>query len=292
MKSLNVLKCLIPFCAAVSLAAQQTPQPPAQQPPKPPVTQPGTPAPVKPPGAEASSPGTSGPMVIVSPDTVVLIVGGEKMTRAQLEELLAASPDQVRATASGTGPGRRRLGDQLGEIMSLAQEARKRKLDQTSAVKQMIMIQSDQILAGSLAKQVTDETKPTEAALRAYYDGHKGQYETAKASHILIRFKGSPAAAKPGSKELSEEEALAKAQEIRKKLLAGGDLAATAKAESDDAVSAPQGGSLGTSSHGQMVPAFDQAAFSLPLNQISEPVKSQFGYHIIRVEERSSKSFE
>src|SRR5260370_20468299 len=119
MKSLNVLKCLIPFCAAVSLAAQQTPQPPAQQPPKPPVTQPGTPAPVKPPGAEASSPGTSGPMVIVSPDTVVLIVGGEKMTRAQFEELLAALPDQGRATPAGPGPCRRPLDGHLAQISSL-----------------------------------------------------------------------------------------------------------------------------------------------------------------------------
>jgi parvulin-like peptidyl-prolyl isomerase len=41
-----------------------------------------------------------------------------------------------------------------------------------------------------------------------------------------------------------------------------------------------------------MVPPFEQAAFSLPLNQISEPVKSQFGYHIIKVEERTSKTFE
>jgi peptidyl-prolyl cis-trans isomerase C len=292
MKSLNVLKYLIPLSAAAILTAQPPPKPPAQQPPKPPVTQPGTPAPVKEPGVEAKSPGTSGPMVIVSPDTVVLTVGGEKLTRAQFEELLAALPDQVRTAASGPGPGRRQLGNQLAEIMSLAQEARKRKLDQTSAVKQMIMIQSDQILAGSLAKQVSDEAKPSEAALRTYYDGHKSQYETAKASHILIRFKGSPAPVKPNGKDLSDEEALAKAQDIRKKLLAGGDFAATAKAESDDAVSAAQGGSLGTFPRGQMVPPFDQAAFSLPLNQISEPVKSQFGYHIIRVEERINKSFE
>ena len=291
MKIRNVLKYVIAFGAAAWLVAQTPPPTPAQQPPKPPVTQPGTPA-IKDPSTEAKTPGAAGPLVIVSPETVVLTVGSEKMTRAEFEELLAALPDQVRAQAAAPGPGRKRLADQLAEILALAQEARKRKIDQTPAVKQMLMIQSDQVLAGTLAKQVSDEAKPTEAALRAYYDGHKGQYETAKASHILIRVKGSPAAVKPGTKELTDEEALAKAQEIRKKLLAGADFAATAKAESDDAVSAAQGGSLGTFPHGQMVPPFDQAAFSLPLNQISEPVKSQFGYHIIKVEERSAKTFE
>lgn len=60
----------------------------------------------------------------------------------------------------------------------------------------------------------------------------------------------------------------------------------------DDTGSGSKGGSLGTFGHGQMVPPFEQAAFMLPLNQISEPVKSQFGYHIIKVEERTSKSFE
>src|SRR5262245_51715765 len=179
MKSLNVLKYVIASFAPALVLAQQPPQPPPQQPPKPPVVQPGTPAPVKQPGAEAQPPGPSGPIVIVSPDTVVLTVGGEKMTRAQFEELLAALPDQVRASASGPGPGRRQLGSQLAELLSVAQEARKRKLDQAPAVRQMLTIQSDQILANALAKQVSDEVKPTEAAVRAYYDGHKSQYETA-----------------------------------------------------------------------------------------------------------------
>ncbi len=218
-------------------------------------------------------------------------MAAEKLTRAQFEELLAALPEHVRATAA-TQRGKRQLAEQLSEVIAIAQEARKRKLDQSPAVQQMIALQTDQVLAGVLARQVSNEKKPDEAAMHAYFDQHKSEFENVKASHILIRFKGSSAPARPGQKDLTDEEALAKAQDIRKKLMDGADFAATAKAESDDVGSGSKGGSLGTFGHGQMVPPFEKAAFALPLNQISEPVKSQFGYHVIKVEERTSKTFE
>ena len=228
----------------------------------------------------------------VSADTVVLTVGSEKLTRAQFEELLAALPENVRATANGPGRGKRQLAEQLAEVLAIAQEARKRKLDQTPAVKQIIELQTDQVLAGALARQISNEMKPDDAAMHAYFDSHKADFERVTASHILVRFKGSSAPPRPNEKDLTDEEALAKAQDIRKRLLGGADFAVTAKAESDDVGSGAKGGSLGTFGHGQMVAPFEQAAFTLPLNQISEPVKSQFGYHIIKVEGRTSKNFE
>ena len=256
----------------------------AQQPTRPPVPLPQSALPPQSPAPPAAQPA-------VAPDTVVITVGAQKLTRAQFEELVAALPDQVRATTA-TPHGKRQLAEQLSEVLAIAQEARKRKLDQSPVVQQMIALQVDQVLAGALARQISNETKPDEAALHAYFDQHKAEFERVKASHILIRFKGSNAPARPGQKDLTDEEALAKAQEIRKKLVDGADFAATAKAESDDVGSGAKGGSLGTFGHGQMVPPFEQAAFSLPLNQLSEPVKSVFGYHIIKVEERTSKTFE
>jgi parvulin-like peptidyl-prolyl isomerase len=103
------------------------------------------------------------------------------------------------------------------------------------------------------------------------------------ARHILVRVKGSTVTPPAGKTELSDEEALAKAQDIRKKILAGEDFAALAKAESDDAVTGTKGGDLGVFKHGQMVPEFEQAAFTLPVGQVSEPVKTKFGYHLIQV---------
>src|ERR1017187_9098563 len=79
---------------------------------------------------------------------------------------------------------------------------------------------------------------------------------------------------KKDAKELTDEEALAKAQEIRKKLVDGADFATLAKAESDDAGSGANGGDLGTFGKGRMVPAFEQVAFTIAVGELSEPVKS------------------
>jgi peptidyl-prolyl cis-trans isomerase C len=231
------------------------------------------------------------PAVNVAPEAVVVTVGTDKITRAQFEQILAALAENGRAAT--TPAAKRQVADQVGEIMGLAQEARKRKVDQAPGVQQMMVISNDQVLANALAKRVSSELKIDDAALRTYYDAHKADYEEAKASHILIRYKGTRVPLKPNQKDLTEEEALAKAQDIRKQLLAGGDFAALAKAESDDSGAATNGGSLGPPfSRGKMVPQFDQAVFSQPVGQISEPVKTPFGFHIIKVEERKAKTFE
>src|SRR5579885_2071327 len=90
----------------------------------------------------------------VSPDAVVLTIGSEKITRAQFEDLLKALADGGKPAATATA--RRQLAEQLGELTALAQEARKRKLDQSPEVKELITIQTDQVLAGTLAKQLSD----------------------------------------------------------------------------------------------------------------------------------------
>ncbi|MBM3776587.1 MAG: hypothetical protein FJW37_15710 [Acidobacteria bacterium] len=91
---------------------------------------------------------------------------------------------------------------------------------------------------------------------------------------------------------MSEAEALAKAQQLRQRLAAGENFSALAKAESDDTGSAAAGGSLGTFRRGQMVAPFEQAAFAMAPGELSEPVKSQFGYHLIKVEAREAKTFD
>jgi parvulin-like peptidyl-prolyl isomerase len=226
----------------------------------------------------------------IGPDTVVLTIGDQHLTRAQFEVLLAALAQNGRPATSPAQ--KRQVAEQFSELETMAQEARKRKLDDSPEVKQMMAIQADSFLANALAKKVTDDTHFTELDLRSYYNDHKSEFEQAKGSHILIRFKGSTVPLKPNEKDLTDAEALAKALDIRKQILAGADFATLAKAESDDAGSGAKGGDLGTFKHGQMVAAFDQAAFALPVGEVSEPVKSQFGYHIIKITARDAKSFE
>jgi parvulin-like peptidyl-prolyl isomerase len=97
---------------------------------------------------------------------------------------------------------------------------------------------------------------------------------------------------RPGQKELTEAEALQKAKDIKAKLAAGAKFAELAQAESDDTGSGANGGDLGAFTKGRMVPEFEKAAFSQPIGVVGDPVKTQFGYHLILVEKRQSKPFE
>jgi peptidyl-prolyl cis-trans isomerase C len=223
-------------------------------------------------------------------DPVVMTVGDQKITKVEFERFLSALPEQVRAQAAG--PNKRRFAEQVAEMKSLAYEARLRKLDQDPETQAKIGLQVDNVLASELFRTLTASLKTDEPSLKAYYDQHKGEYEEVKASHILIRVKGAQVPVREGQKELTDEEALAKVKALREKIAGGGDFAAIAKAESDDTGSGANGGELGSFGHGQMVPEFDKAAFALPVGQVSEPVKTQFGYHLIKVSEHNTKKFE
>jgi len=109
----------------------------------------------------------------------------------------------------------------------------------------------------------------------------------ATVSHILIALKDAA-----GNDLRTKEQALERAKEVRDKLKNGGDFAALAKEYSDDG-SKDDGGKLGDLYPvSAWVPEFKKAAVELALNQISDPVETQFGYHIIKVEERTTKTFE
>jgi foldase protein PrsA len=146
------------------------------------------------------------------------------------------------------------------------------------------------VLANMTFQQIAKDTKIDDADLRKYYADHKAEFEQVSARHILIRMQGSRVPVKPGQKDLTPEEALAKAEDLEKRINAGEDFANLAAAESDDAGSAAKGGDVGFFHHGQMVPSFDQAAFALQVGQVSEPVRSDYGYHIIKVE--AAKTFD
>lgn len=266
---------------------------PAATPAKPPAT---TPAPK--PAAAAAAPAAAAPAAAanaVSADTVVLTIGSEKITKAEFEQIFNQIVSQMppeRRGAADSPQAKRQLAEQLAELKALAQEARRQKIDQTPEAKSQLAMRDDQLIAGLLFQQISKDTKPSPADLQAYYDGHKNEWESVTARHILIRMKGSPVALKDGQKDLTDEEALAKAKDLRSKIVAGGDFAALAKAESDDVGSGANGGSLGEFTRGRMVPPFDEAAFTLKVNEVSEPVKTQFGYHIIQVTKHDTKKMD
>jgi peptidyl-prolyl cis-trans isomerase D len=129
-----------------------------------------------------------------------------------------------------------------------------------------------------------EDVEVTDAEIQQYYREHEDDFQVpAQAEVRYVALTKLP---------LQEDTAAARtrAEDIRQEILDGADFADVAQRESSDDASAPQGGELGMIGRGQMVPAFDSAAFSLPVNQISEPVKTSFGFHIIQVESRQGDS--
>lgn len=118
-----------------------------------------------------------------------------------------------------------------------------------------------------LQKLTAADVEVTEEQMQAYYEENSEQFEEqVEASHILV-----------------EDETVA--QEVLEKLEAGEDFAELAQEYSIDG-SAANGGELGFFGKGRMVPPFEEAAFALAINEISDPVESDFGFHIIKVTDR------
>ena len=123
--------------------------------------------------------------------------------------------------------------------------------------------------------QVRNTIVVPEADIEAFYKQNQQQYQTpaqVRASHILLKLEGK-----------DEKQVQALAEEIAKKAKAGADFAALAKQYSEDDSNASNGGDLDYFGRGRMVAEFEQAAFAMKAGEISNPVKTAFGYHIIKV---------
>ena len=133
---------------------------------------------------------------------------------------------------------------------------------------------------------VVGPIEPTDQELSAYLEEHREDYdipEQVRARHILIQVP-------EGASEAEIAQAKRQIEDIKRELEGGADFAELAKKYSQDPGSAPHGGDLGFFSRGQMVQEFEDAAFALEPGQISDPVRTQFGFHLIKVEEKKPAS--
>ena len=208
----------------------------------------------------------------IAPETVVATVGGEQITEADLS---FAAEDLAQDLAQMPAQERRAfLLRVLIDMKVMAGAAKTAGMDQTELFAQRLNYLKERALrrayfADAIAGQVTEE------AIRADYDAFVAQFQPAEeihASHILV--------------ETKEE-----ADAIKAELDAGGDFATIAQEKSIDPGSGANGGDLGFFSKGMMVPEFETAAFALANpGDISAPVQSQFGFHIIKLEEKRESS--
>lgn len=131
-------------------------------------------------------------------------------------------------------------------------------------------------------EDLKQEVKIDDAALTEYYEAHKSQYtapEERSVNHVLVQVKRN-------ASEAEVTAAKAKADTLRALIAAGGQtIEQVAKESSDDVGSKAEGGATGFFPRGVMAPEFEQAAFSLKVGELSEPVRTDFGFHIIKVKE-------
>ena len=207
---------------------------------------------------------------------VLAKVGEKELTQEDLQDFIASLPPEYAQQLAGLGE--EVLVEELINQELLYQDALERRLDESPAYKMEMDKLGKEVLKGIAINEVLQKAQPSEAELKEHYGANKENYqepEKVAASHILV-------------------EDLEKAQEIKEKLNAGGDFNELAL-EFSTCPSKENGGALGLFERGRMVPEFEEVAFEMALGEISEPVKSQFGYHIIQVDNKvpaGEKSYE
>ncbi len=179
------------------------------------------------------------------------------------------------------------LGDMIAEKLFLA-EARRRKIDQEEELRQEVERYREQLMVERLlSREVLTEPPPSPAEVEEFWSAHQELFavpELTRLSHILIRW----------GEEEDEGAALERCQSARKKLEAGEDFAAVAR-EISDGSSADRGGDLGYFREEQVIPEFLPAVGELETGEVSSPIRTELGYHLLTVTDRREarrKTFE
>jgi peptidyl-prolyl cis-trans isomerase C len=212
-------------------------------------------------------------------------IGEMKITEDDLEARIKSLPSMYQDRFKNEKQKMAFLG-KIVEMQVLAMAAKDEKINSDVSVRMRI----DDAVSGILAQEYvkrrfSDRKDISEEDIKKYYDEHVSEFTkpaSVKVDHILIKLD-------PKAEEKEISKARAKAQEIRAKLDAGADFAKLAAEYSDDERTKKKGGDLGFITKGRMSADFSKAAFSMKKGEISEPVKTPFGYHIIKAGEKKAK---
>lgn len=150
-------------------------------------------------------------------------------------------------------------------------DAKARKLEEEDDFKKVLEETKDNLLKSYAFGKIMQEAKVTEAEEKEYFENHKSDFqkETVNASHILV-------------------DTLEEAKKVLEELKKGTEFGVLARQKSN-CPSKERGGNLGDFQRGAMVKEFDEAVFKMKPGEISEPVKTQFGYHIIKLNSKKNK---
>lgn len=134
-----------------------------------------------------------------------------------------------------------------------------------------------------LQKLVPRDPAVSDAEVRRYYDENRDRFKRTEGARLKVAYVPLTIT------EADRQAAVQRARELKAEIAGGADFAELARLHSGDESNKEQGGDLGTFTRGQMVPAFDSVAFSLPVGQVSDPVITQFGVHLVKVDARNGE---
>ena len=203
---------------------------------------------------------------------VLATVGGMPITDDNVTEFLMSLGQ--RGQAYNTPDGRREILKQIVSNKLMLLDAKRNLYEAEPAFKAHLAKVKDDLLTSYATEKVISGVKVSDKDAEEYYEKNKEKFvsgESVNASHILV-----------DSEEL--------AKEILAKIQSGELTFEAAATEYSSCPSKANGGSLGDFGRGQMVPEFDTAVFAMSEGEISGPVKTQFGYHLIRLNEKRSSS--
>lgn len=201
---------------------------------------------------------------------VLAKVGGIEITDADVDAFIESLPQEQKHYASNPH-FRNRCKEQLIDNHCLALCGEEQKLDETEEFKALMARVRKDLLSQMVLNTVMKEIAVTDEETKAFYEQNQGRFqrgESVSAKHILVD---------------SEELCL----ELMAKINAGETDFESAAKEFSTCPSKERGGDLGQFGRGQMVPEFDTAAFEAEVGQVVGPVKTQFGYHLIKVEQKN-----
>ncbi len=194
-------------------------------------------------------------------------VNGIVITTTDFKKEVDNLPPYLKPMAE-SADGKKQLIDTMVIRELVLKEAQKEGIDKSQAVADKLEdLKKQVILQAYVKKKVDEQANLTDADLQKFYDQNKDKFKTGeqvRASHILVK---------------TEPEA----QAILKQLKGGANFEELAKTKSIDASAGTKGGDLGWFGKGTMIPEFEKVAFGLKEGELSGVVKTQFGYHIIKV---------
>jgi len=209
---------------------------------------------------------------------ILAVVGGVEVTDRDLDAVINRYPADKKAMFQNEG-GRKQLLEQLIAFELMNKFGKEQSLDETKEYKAQMENIAKEVLTSMAINKVLGDITVTDEEAEKYYDENKDKFvtpATVSAKHILVA---------------NEEEAKKIKVEIDKKELSFEEAAK----KYSTCPSKEQGGNLGSFSKGMMVAEFEKAAYGAEIGVVTEPVKTQFGYHLILVESKEdevSKSFE